>query len=61
MVKLLCSKEQALKNIEQSAKQVTLSDFISFVKQFDENKEWFSCGELQMYFSTLQWLLFAHI
>lgn len=39
MVKLLCSREQALKNIEQSAKQVTLSDFISFVKQFDEKKE----------------------
>lgn len=39
MVKLLCSREQALKNIEQSAKQVTLSDFISFVKRLEENKE----------------------
>lgn len=39
MVKLLCSREQALKRIEQSAKQVTLSDFISFVKRFDEKKE----------------------
>lgn len=39
MVKLLCSREQALKNIEQSANQVTLSDFINFVKRLEENKE----------------------
>lgn len=39
MVKLLCSREQALKHIEQSANQVALSDFISFVKQFDGKKE----------------------
>lgn len=35
MVKLLCSREQALKNIEQSANQVALSDFISFVKRLE--------------------------
>lgn len=39
MVKLLCSREQVLKNIEQSASQVTFSDFISFIKQLEGKKE----------------------
>lgn len=35
MVKLICSKEQALKNIEISAKKATLKDFVKFVKQIE--------------------------
>lgn len=35
MVKLICSKEQALNNIEKSAKEATLKDFVKFVKQIE--------------------------
>lgn len=41
MVKLICSKEQALKNIEISAKKATLKDFVKFVKQIEGGtKKW---------------------
>lgn len=33
MVKLICSKEQALKNIEVSANKATLKGFVKFVEQ----------------------------
>lgn len=35
MVKLICSKERALNNIEKSAKEATLKDFVKFVKQIE--------------------------
>lgn len=35
MVKLICSKEQALNNVEKSAKEATLKDFVKFVRQIE--------------------------
>lgn len=35
MVKLICSKEQALNNIEISAKEATLKDFVKFIRQIE--------------------------